>query len=182
MNVSQHQAGSLKRATPRSTGVPHALGRQRAGRPRSCGDGLLHVSELRSIAGAYSLVEVLIAGALLALGIAAAAIFANTIFINQESSNVTTRGLNVQEQAGRLYALGLEPAGITNLVPEWFVTTSPPPLGSQRMQFTITTNTFAGAGAVEQAANQIVFPTMRDASGTVQYRTNSVLFVRPTLR
>ena len=130
---------------------------------------------------AYSLVEVLIAGALLALGVGAAAIFANTIFINQESSALATRVLNVQEQAGRLYSLGLEPAEITNLVPEWCVSGTPQ-MGSLRLVFAETTNTIAGVGDIESATNQIIFPSITDAAGTLRYRTNSVLLVRPVLR
>jgi type II secretory pathway pseudopilin PulG len=131
---------------------------------------------------AYTLVEVLIAGALLAIGVAAAAILARTIYANQESSALATRALNVQEQAGRLFSLGLDPATITNLLPESCTNVTAPPAGHINLQFVLATNSITNVGTIETATIQIIFPSATDSSGTLLRRTNTVLVVRPTIR
>jgi type II secretory pathway pseudopilin PulG len=131
---------------------------------------------------AYTLVEVLIAGALLAIGVAAAAVLARTIYANQESSALATRALNVQEQAGRLFSLGLATNTITNLLPESCTNVTTPPAGRINLQFALATNTITNVGDIEAATIQIIFPSATDSAGTLLRRTNTVLVVRPTIR
>lgn len=66
---------------------------------------------------AYTLVEVLIAAAILAIGVMAAATLSLAMVNQQKSAAKMARALNVQEQAARLYQLGIASGSITNLLP-----------------------------------------------------------------
>ncbi len=130
----------------------------------------------------YSLVEVVIAGALLAIGIAAAAMLAHVLVQNEEASLRVTRILNAQEQAGRLYHLGLSTTTITNILPEWCTNSSSPPAGSINLSFTTTTTNIAGVIAMEQALCTVRYRMGGQTTGTDTIRSNTVLLVRPTIR
>ncbi len=128
----------------------------------------------------YSLIEVVIAGALLVIGIAAAGLFAHTMLLQQEASSRVAMAFNMQEQSARLFQLGLAPSAITNILPARVVGTGNPNADQISLQFTVVTNTVAGAGDVEQATITMVFPAARQTDGTLVLRTNSVTAVRPT--
>lgn len=131
----------------------------------------------------YSLIEVVIAGALLVIGIAAAALFAHTMLLQQEASSRVAIAYNMHEQSARLFQLGLSPATITNILPVRTTTGVNPDAGQISLQFTLSTNTVTGAGSMEQAVIQMIFPAARQTDGTLVLRTNSVTVVRPsTLR
>jgi len=110
---------------------------------------------------AYSLIEVLIAGAILAIGIAAAALLANSMLVQQEANAQVSSALNLQEQAGKLYRMGLATSEITNVL--------------QTGGLTFSTNA-STLSAIESVNCVLVY-----AVGP-EFRTNTNVFVRETNR
>lgn len=132
---------------------------------------------------AYSLIEVLIAAGILLTGIAAVAMMANTMFLQEEANGRITRGLNLQEQAATLWQLGLSPTTITNILPEKCVATDPPGADSVYMAFASNANiTALGTGVVESVNLTVVFHSATFANGTPVYQSNVVTVVRPSTR
>lgn len=131
----------------------------------------------------YSLIEVLIAAGILLTGIAAAAMMAHTMFLQEEANGRVTRGLNLQEQAATLWQLGLSPSTITNILPEKCVANNPPGPDAVYLNFTQNANiTGLGAGAVESVRLTAVFHSATYADGTVVCQSNDVTVVRPSTR
>jgi type II secretory pathway pseudopilin PulG len=90
----------------------------------------------------YSLVEVLVAGGILALGIGAACIMSLTMVTQEEMLHRMARNINLQENAARMYQIGLNASDITGangLLP-----------GSSDLTLTFATKTtnLTGIGAV----------------------------------
>ena len=133
---------------------------------------------------AYSLIEVLIAGAILLVGIAAAAILSNALYTQEATDIRITQALNMQEQAARLWQLGLEKSTITNILPVKCSSLASPPSDSIHLVFNETTNTTLSGIPVDILSPlQIVFVTGVDPVGSPVYRTNSAgTVVRPTNR
>jgi len=131
---------------------------------------------------AYTLIETLIAGALLLIGICAAAVLANTMVLQEEANARITRYINLQEQVSRLYQLGLDYAAITNIIPEKCSSSNPPPAGSIYLSITSASTNIAGIGTVEQAACRMVYPVGQDTGGTAIYGTNDITSIRPSIR
>ena len=132
---------------------------------------------------AYSLIEVLIASGILLTGIAAIAMMAHTMFLQEEANGRITRALNLQEQAARLWQLGLSSNTITNILPERCVASNS--LGADTVCLTFSTNaniTNLGSRVVESINLNIVFHSATYANGTVVYQTNPVTVVRPSTR
>ncbi len=130
----------------------------------------------------YTLVEVLIAGALLAVGISAAALMANSMIMQEEANIQIIRGLNLQEQVGRLYQMGLDYDGITNVLPERCTTTFPPPSGFVGLRLSAVVTNISGVGLVEQAECEIMYSVLQGSDGNTHYASNSVTLIRPTIR
>ena len=122
----------------------------------------------------YTLIEVLIAASIVAAGIAAASVLALTMTTQEESNALAARALNMQEQAGRLYQLGLTTNTIAIILPPEPNVTS----------LTFTTGTTSPSGVnMEIATNFVVFHTGRGANAsTTVSRTNTLVVVRPTTR
>lgn len=132
---------------------------------------------------AYSLIEVLIAAGVLLTGIAAIAMMSHTMFLQEEANGRITRALNLQEQAAKLWQLGLSPGTITNVLPEKCVSTNPP--GADAVCLTFTTNaniTGLGNSPAESINLNIVFHSATYANGTAVYQTNDVTVIRPSTR
>ena len=131
----------------------------------------------------YSLVEVLVGGAILAVAILAAALLASAILVNQENDGKTLRALNVQEQYAKLFQLGLDHSTITNILPENVVSSSPPGNGGIAFGITGPANvTVTGAGLMSVCTNTMVFHAGTDANGNLSYVTNIVVIARPSIR
>ena len=132
---------------------------------------------------AYSLIEVLIASGILLTGIAAIAMMAHTMFLQEEAHGRITRALNLQEQAARLWQLGLSSNTITNILPERCVSSNPPGADAVCLTFTNNANiTNLGSGVVESISLNIVFHSATYAGGAVVYQTNAATVVRPSTR
>jgi len=126
---------------------------------------------------AYSLVEVLVASVLLAVAIAAAAVLALTMAAQEENNTRIGRAFNLQEQAARLYQLGLEPTTIASLLPAESNVTS--------IVFTTNSLTVSGVGDVNQATCRMIFhagtPITSDSLSPA-LRTNDIVVIRPSIR
>ena len=132
---------------------------------------------------AYSLIEVLIAAAILVVGISAAAILANAILVQEESNGYSLRAFNAQEQAARLWQLGLSPATITNILPERCSTNATNP-GAYSVYLGFSNSTTNVGGLTVEILNplRIVFHSGFNSTNSPTYRTNDILVVRPTNR
>lgn len=118
---------------------------------------------------AYTLIEVLVAAALLMIGVAAAAALAVATITQEEINARVARCLNHHEQAARLYQLGLDPAAAVALLPPDPAVTS--------LTFTAQSVLVPDLGTVEQATSTLVFsPTATDS------RTHEMVVVRPSIR
>jgi len=134
---------------------------------------------LRS-ARAYSLIEVLIAGAILVIGISGAAMMANTLLVQEESSGFSLRAFNAQEQAARLWQLGLSPTDVTNILPERCTTSNA--VYSIQLGFSNSTTNITNVGSVEILSPlRLIYHSGYNASNTPLYRTNDIVVVRPTI-
>jgi Tfp pilus assembly protein PilV len=133
---------------------------------------------------AYSLIEVLIAGGILLMGISAAALMAHALLAQEESSGFALRAFNAQEQAARLWQLGLSPTTITNIFPERCSANSTAPGAySIYLGFSAVDTNVTGVGTVEMLNPlRIVFHSGYDSSNNVLYRTNDIIVVRPSIR
>jgi len=133
----------------------------------------------------YSLIEVLIAAAVLMIAIAGAGSMALTVTTQQETNAVIARISNYHEQAARLYQLGLASSSIAAVLP------GDPALVSLTFQ-NESLQVMAGIGTVQRADCVLVFrPSAATESwsagtwnpGDASARTtNSIVVVRPTIR
>ena len=140
----------------------------------------------------YSLVEVILAAAVAAIGAAAGAAMVNTLVVQQEINSGAVRASNLQEQAVMLYRLGLTNAqDICNILPEVCVTSGTPPPESFALSFGTPVANSANASLADGSQSpvdyQVVSCTIVHASvipGTTQvsYLTNTVNFIRPDIR
>jgi prepilin-type N-terminal cleavage/methylation domain-containing protein len=131
----------------------------------------------------YSLVEVMVAAAVVAVGLTAAAMLVGTLMQQQELNAATLRAANVQEQAAKLHRLDLSSAAIRALIPEPCVASGTPPAGGYTLRFfpalqiniAVETNLLT----IERTSCSIVFAS---PGGVETYMTNSINIVRPTTR
>ncbi len=125
----------------------------------------------------YTLIEVLIAAVLVAIGAAAAAMLSLTMVSQQLTSVTVARALNYQEQACRLYQLGLDQTTITNILPRESGVTS--------LTFSTSSVTLTNVGIVHLAVctNTYNVGSLLTSSGTAAAtQTNVVAVVRPSIR
>ena len=131
----------------------------------------------------YSLIEVMIAASIVAVGLTAATVLVGTLMTQQEVNAVSLRAANLQEQAIRLYRLDMPPAEIVALLPEATLQGSVPTGGKYAIDFGASeTNTFEVNGSqvtVEVVPCTLIYPNPASNSGAV---TNTVSVVRPTIR
>jgi len=129
----------------------------------------------RPLRDAYSLIEVLVAAGVLALGIAAAASMAGAITSQADANLVIGRVLNLQEQAARLYQLGLEPNTIRPDAANALLLPDP-----ALLPMTYSTNSVVTAIGSFQSIRWT--NTFQPNPLTSEQRTNVVIAVRPTIR
>lgn len=131
----------------------------------------------------YSLIEVMIAASILAVGLTAATVLVGTLMTQQEINAVSLRAANLQEQAIRLYRLGMPPEEIVALLPEATLQGTVPTDEKYAVDFGASeTNTFEVDGSqvtVEVTPCTLVYPNPSGDTGAV---TNIISVVRPTIR
>lgn len=136
----------------------------------------------------YSIVEVLLAAAVVAVGMTAGAILVGAILAQQQVSATAMLAANLQEQAVTLHRLGLEPAEIRAVLPEDCVDSDSPPAGALGLVFTdngvATENVTSTNGIVvpillDSADCRVVFD---DGEESGVYYDETVRVLRPTIR
>lgn len=140
----------------------------------------------------YSLVEVVMAAAIAAVGVAAGAAIASTLVVQQELNAGAVRASNLQEQAVALYRLGItNPQDLYNILPESCSASGSPGANGFGLTFgspaTMSANAVAAGGGQVAVAYQVVsctvvFGSPIAGSSEVSYLSNTVNFVRPTIR
>lgn len=135
---------------------------------------------------AYTLIEVLVASAILMIAVVAATALALATIAQEEMNARIARCLNLHEQAVRLYQLGLEPNVISAVLP--------PDPAVVSLAFTIQNLPIPNLGTVEQADSTLIFTTTPLASeweaqtwssgesSNSARRTNSIIAIRPSIR
>jgi len=122
----------------------------------------------------YSLIEVVVAAAVVAVGLTAAAVLASTLMQQEEVNAAALRAANLQEQAITLYRLGISPGQIAFLLPE--------PSGYDVNFTTATEEEFEVDGTkvrIDVSSCSVTYP---DPSGNGQNLSSTVTVVRPTIR
>ena len=121
--------------------------------------------------GGYTLIEVTIAGSLLALGIAAAASLSITASTQEEINYRAARALNLQENYVKAYHLGIDPALIEVIMP--------PEAALSTVNTTTSTPFVTNVGTMESVTWEFqIQPNSADA-GTIR-TVNARAFRSPT--
>lgn len=135
---------------------------------------------------AYTLVEVLVAASILLIAAAAAAALALATLAQEEANARVARCTNLNEQAARLYQLGLAPDTITALLP--------PDPAVVSLTFETQDVFIENLGTVQRADSTLVYTTAplagdwspgtwtagQDSAETL--RTSQVTAFRPSIR
>jgi prepilin-type N-terminal cleavage/methylation domain-containing protein len=131
----------------------------------------------------FSLVEALMAAAIVAIGLTAAASLVGALMAREEVNTVSLRAANLQEQAVMLYRLGLSPERILEILPEPCSATTSPSAGAFGLSFgsPSAVNCAATDGsvfAVTDTTCTLTFPVTGPDGSVLSYRNNSVTIVR----
>lgn len=131
----------------------------------------------------YSLVEVMVAAAIVAVGLTAAAVLIGTLMQQEELNAVTLRAANLQEQAVKLYRLDLRPDTIVSLLPESCQQSGTPPAGGYSLSFSraapVNIEVDGTAVLLDRTGCNMVFAS---PGGGGALLTNGVTIVRPSIR
>ena len=135
----------------------------------------------------FSIAEVMVAAAVLAIGLTAAAMLVGALMGQEEANAASSRAANLQEQAVKLYRLDLAPNDIINLLPEnsaLIVPGAVPPEGGYGFSFgpdaeTTLTNATGDIIVVDISSCTMVFA---NPGGEGTLATNSASIVRPSIR
>ena len=129
----------------------------------------------------YTLIEVLTAAVILGVSLSAAVSMSTTMMMQEELSLRVTQSLNYQENAARLWQLGLNPFQVAALMPG----TNGNPVLTRALVTTGNTNALGaadadGIGALESATHTIQVNNFDSSPGTGAVSTVTVY--RPTIR
>ncbi|MGC1481722.1 MAG: prepilin-type N-terminal cleavage/methylation domain-containing protein [Chthoniobacterales bacterium] len=144
---------------------------------------MIRFLHLRKKRAAYSLIEVLVAGSILVVAAAAMAAMSLAVAAQQESNHLISRALTLQEQAARLYHLGMDPAAIVAILPPepgaTITFTVPPdvPIDGIDVQRMVCTLNYKSTGATSAWS-----PGSWTGGDSTAQRSNSMTLVRPTIR
>ncbi len=131
----------------------------------------------------FSLVEVMVAAAIIVVGLTAGAVLASTLMVQQELNAASLRAANLQEQAVRLYRMDLAPSVIIALLPEQCSASGSPAPGAYTLSFSRPASTSVtvdgSAVALEQTGSSLVYCSPNQAG---IYLTNTVTILRPSTR
>lgn len=134
---------------------------------------------------AFSLIEALIAAAIIAIGLTAAASLVGALMAKEEVNTVSLRAANLQEQAVVLYRLGLSPEKIRAILPETCAETSAPAVGTFGLTFSSPAAMACEASdgssfTVQSTECSFVYPVTGPDGSVLSYRDNSVTIVQPS--
>jgi prepilin-type N-terminal cleavage/methylation domain-containing protein len=133
----------------------------------------------------FSLVEAMIAAAVVAIGLTAAASLVGALMAKEEVNAISLRAANLQEQAVMLHRLGLPPARIREILPENCSETSTPAAGAFGLTFGAAaplacTASDGSAFGVTATACTLTYPVTGPDGSVLSYRSNSVTIVQPS--
>lgn len=140
----------------------------------------------RTLRRAYSLVEVLVATGVITSAVAAAVSLSAATNSQEEAGNKIARAQAVQENAARLFRLGLSPAEILRLLPKDPIV--------HGLAITETTQIVSGVGTMEKATIVIEYDVSPNAGvwvpdtwtggpgGDANRRSATIVALRPSLR
>lgn len=126
----------------------------------------------RKTESGYTILEVLVAAAILIMVAAAAASLSGGLTQLEEMGQKNAIALNYQEQAARLWQMGMAPAdiwGAEGILPTNAVVSD--------VTFTESDLVAGGVGTVRKAVCEVVF----QAEGVTDERSNEVTVIRPSL-
>lgn len=126
----------------------------------------------------YTLVEVLVAAALLVIVVAGASAMALTLVAQEEMNARIARVQNHQEQLARLYQIGLSTADCLYLIPSEPAIVSPPVAVESLVDF-------ENVGVIEKAVWTVVYRPNDPASWLVNStatRSRTIEAYRPSIR
>ena len=133
---------------------------------------------------AFSLVEALIAAAIVSIGLTAAASLVGALMAKEEINTVSLRAANLHEQAVVLYRLGLSPAKILEILPETCSESGAPSAGTFGLVFGSQSGSQQTASdgtvfSVVSTPSTLFFPVTAPDGSVLSYRSNSVTIVQP---
>lgn len=134
---------------------------------------------------AFSLVEAMIAAAVVAIGLTAAASLVGALMAKEEVNAVSLRAANLHEQAVMLHRLGLPPARIREILPEDCSETSTPAAGAFGLAFGAPspldcTASDGSSFGVTATTCTLSYPVTGPDGSVLSYRSNSVTIVQPS--
>jgi prepilin-type N-terminal cleavage/methylation domain-containing protein len=138
--------------------------------------------------GGYSLVEVMVAVAVVGIGMTAAAMLINTLMAQEEVNASSLRAANLQEQAVTLYRLGLSASNVRAVLPETCGTDTTPASGTFSLEFGTPAGTNIPLGgslgtiSMELTTCTMVFAVPLPGTNSPPLLTNTVNILRPTIR
>jgi len=123
----------------------------------------------------YSLIEVMVAAVVIAIGLTASAVLVGTLIQQEELNAAALRAANLQEQAVRLYRLDVDTDLITALLPE---------PATYVVSFTPASDvpSFEVDGTVVLLDTADCTMTYPNPAGDGTTLSNTVTVVRPTIR
>jgi prepilin-type N-terminal cleavage/methylation domain-containing protein len=133
----------------------------------------------------FSLVEAMIAAAIVAIGLTAAASLVGALMAKEEVNTISLRAANLHEQAVMLYRLGLPPGRIREILPEACADTTTPAVGTFGLTFgsptpVACTSSDGSAFNVNATPSTLTYPVTGPDGSVLSYRSNSVTIVRPS--
>jgi type II secretory pathway pseudopilin PulG len=133
---------------------------------------------------AFSLVEAIIAAAIVAIGLTAAASLVGALMAKEELNTVSVRAANLHEQAVMLYRLGLSAERIRAILPETCTESTTPSAGTFGLVFgsPVVTECTASDGSefdVKSTISTLYFPVTAPDGSVLSYRSNALTIVQP---
>ena len=133
----------------------------------------------------FSLVEAMIAAAIVGIGLTAAASLVGALMAKEEVNTISLRAANLHEQAVMLHRLGLPPARIREILPESCSETPAPAAGAFGLTFgtpstVACTASDGSAFAVTATPSTMVYPITGPDGSVLSYRSNSVTIIQPS--
>jgi len=133
----------------------------------------------------FSVIEALMAAAIVAIGLTAAASLVGALMAREEVNTVSLRAANLHEQAVMLYRLGLSPEKIRAILPEPCGDGGSPPAGGFGLTFgsAVPMQCTASDGStfnVPSTESTLTFPITGPDGAVLSYRENSLTILRPS--
>ncbi len=133
----------------------------------------------------FSLIEALMAAAIVAIGLTAAASLVGALMAKEELNTGSLRAANLQDQAVMLYRLGLAPARIRAILPETCTESGAPVAGTYVLSFGAPSDMSCTASdgstfKVRSSDCTVSYAITGPDGSVISSRTNTVTIVEPS--